>query len=445
MTALVAGLGLFAGAAVAAPSVPSDDDIAAVDAAADDTAAQITALEAELAGNQAAYDAAQLDAAVAAEDYNAAVVALDDAEAEQEAADQAADEAQVELDAASVAMAELAMASYRSGGDLAQLSSLLSADGLEDALEEAATYQVLGTSTAATEQRYAEAEVAATVANDRAADAVVERTAAAADLEDAKAEADATAAEATEILAANTSRHDELVVQLADLRQTSVEMEEQRQAAAEQARLDAENDAAAAAVGVAEPAAVEQDQSASPEPSEDAAEPTSEAAPSSRPTQDPTPEATTTTSRPTQDPKPSTTTTTKPKPKPKPPTAPPSTSANAAALAWAKTQLGKPYVYGAAGPNSYDCSGLTMMAYANAGITISRTSKSQYYSGDLVPVGQMKPGDLFFYSSNGSPSGIYHVAIYAGNGMRLHAPSAGKNVELVSMWWPNVLPYAVRP
>lgn len=86
-----------------------------------------------------------------------------------------------------------------------------------------------------------------------------------------------------------------------------------------------------------------------------------------------------------------------------------------------------------------------MMAYRNAGISIPRTSGSQYYAGDRVPIGQMKPGDLFFYSGNGSPSGIYHVAIYAGNGMRLHAPSPGKTVELVPMWWPDVLDYAVRP
>lgn len=446
-TALVAGFGLFAGTAIASPTVPSDDDIASVDAAADDTAARIAALESELAASRAAYDAAAIEAAVAAEDYNEAVVALEAAEAEKKATATEAATARAELDEASAALAELAMASYRSGGDLAQLGALLSADGLEDALAQATTFQVLGTSSADAEQRYTEAEVAAQVADERAADAVADADAAAQELEEASQAADAAAAEAAGILQANETRHAGLVTELAELRQTSVEMEEARQQAAEEERLAQENAAAAAALGV-EGAAADGAGQAAEDATEEAAadEPAQESQPTQAPPADePTAEPTTpepTTPAPTT-PAP---TTSKPKPPPSsPPPAPPSSSANAAALAWAKTQLGKPYVYGAAGPNSYDCSGLTMQAYRHAGISIPRTSASQYYAGDLVPVGQMKPGDLFFYSDNGSPSGIYHVAIYAGNGMRLHAPSPGKYVELVPMWWPNVLDYAVRP
>ncbi|WP_156251559.1 NlpC/P60 family protein [Pseudactinotalea terrae] len=442
--ALTAGFSLFASGALAAPTVPTDDDIAAVDAAADDAASQIAALEAELATNRAAYDAATIEAQIAAESYNAALVALEDAEREQTDAAAEVAAAETELDAASAAMAELAMASYRSGGDLAQLGSLLSADGLEDALAEATTYQVLGTSTAAAEQRYADAVVASDVANDRAAEAVTERAEAAGRLEEASAAADQAAADAAAILGSNEARQGALIAELAALRQTSVEMEQQRQEAAEAARIQAENEAAAAALGVEAPA----DTPAAPEATEAPATPAPTQAPTTQaPTQAPTTTAPTT--APTQAPAPPAPTTpppttTKP-PVTTPPPAPPSTSANAAALAWARTQLGKPYIWGAAGPSGYDCSGLTMMAYANAGISIPRTSGAQYYAGDLVPVGQMKPGDLIFYSDNGSPSGIYHVAIYAGNGMRLHAPSEGKNVELVPMWWSNVLPYAARP
>ena len=108
-------------------------------------------------------------------------------------------------------------------------------------------------------------------------------------------------------------------------------------------------------------------------------------------------------------------------------------------------QLGKPYVWGAQGPNGFDCSGLTMRAYQNAGVNLPRTTQAQYAAVSHVPVGQMRAGDLIFYSSNGAPSGIYHVAIYAGNGMRVHAPQPGQTVEHVPMWWPNVLPYAGRP
>jgi len=101
-------------------------------------------------------------------------------------------------------------------------------------------------------------------------------------------------------------------------------------------------------------------------------------------------------------------------------------------------------VWGAAGPDSYDCSGLTMAAFKRAGVNLPRNSAAQYNVGTKVPVKEMQAGDLFFYSNNGSPSGIYHVAIYAGGGMRVHAPSPGKTVEHVPMYWTNVLPMAVR-
>ena len=108
------------------------------------------------------------------------------------------------------------------------------------------------------------------------------------------------------------------------------------------------------------------------------------------------------------------------------------------------TQIGKPYIWGATGPNGYDCSGLTMRAFQNAGVNLPRTTGAQYAATSRVPVGDMRPGDLIFYSRNGSASGIYHVAIYAGNGMRVHAPSPGSSVEHVPIWWSNVLPYAGR-
>jgi cell wall-associated NlpC family hydrolase len=443
-TALTAGFSLFASGALASPTVPTDDDIAAVDSAAADTASQIAALEAELATNRAAYDAATIEAQIAAESYNAALVALEDAEREQADAEAQVVAAETELDAASAAMAELAMASYRSGGGLAQLGSLLSADGLEDALAEATTYQVLGTSTAAAEERYEDAVVASDVASERAAEAVTERAEAATALEEASETAEQAAADAAAILGANEARQGALIAELAALRQTSVEMEQQRQEALEAARVQAANEAAAAALGVETPAAPAGEQAAEPTQAPTTTAPTQ--APSTQaPTQAPTTAAPTQAPPPPAPTTPAPTTTTPKPPVTTPPPAPPSSNANAAALAWARTQLGKPYVYGASGPSSYDCSGLTMMAYRNAGITIPRNSAAQYYAGDRVPVGQMQPGDLFFYSDNGGPSGIYHVAIYAGNGMRLHAPSQGKNVELVPMWWPNVLSYAVRP
>ncbi|NUU24374.1 MAG: hypothetical protein HOV68_23160 [Streptomycetaceae bacterium] len=95
-----------------------------------------------------------------------------------------------------------------------------------------------------------------------------------------------------------------------------------------------------------------------------------------------------------------------------------------AAVAAAAAQLGKPYVYGATGPSSFDCSGLTGYAWKQAGVSLPRTSQSQASAGRSVPVDQIQPGDLVIYYS-----GMSHVAIYAGGGQIIHAPKPGTTVR----------------
>jgi cell wall-associated NlpC family hydrolase len=114
------------------------------------------------------------------------------------------------------------------------------------------------------------------------------------------------------------------------------------------------------------------------------------------------------------------------------------------AITWARTQIGKPYAWGGAGPNSYDCSGLTMRAFEQAGRQLPRVTRDQWKATTRVSIDDMRPGDLLFWSSNGQPSGIYHVAIYTGEGMRLHAPSTGLKVEEVAVWKGNLLPFGGR-
>ncbi len=114
------------------------------------------------------------------------------------------------------------------------------------------------------------------------------------------------------------------------------------------------------------------------------------------------------------------------------------------ALTFALAQVGKPYVWGATGPDAYDCSGLTMASYLAAGINIGRTSRTQYTNTARVALANLQPGDLVFYSSDGTAAGIYHVAMYTGNGMRVHAPSPGKFVEHVKMYYGNIMPYGGR-
>jgi cell wall-associated NlpC family hydrolase len=104
--------------------------------------------------------------------------------------------------------------------------------------------------------------------------------------------------------------------------------------------------------------------------------------------------------------------------------------AAATAISFALGQLGKPYQWGAAGPNAYDCSGLVYAAYAAAGVRIARTTFQWYLDGPQVPLSQIEPGDLLFSAgSDGTPANPGHVVMYLGGGQVIQAPQAGQNVQ----------------
>jgi cell wall-associated NlpC family hydrolase len=123
----------------------------------------------------------------------------------------------------------------------------------------------------------------------------------------------------------------------------------------------------------------------------------------------------------------------------------------AQAIAYARAQLGEPYAFGGAGPSSWDCSGLTKMSYASAGVYIGTHSVSNQYAtmrgqGRLVSIGSLAPGDLLFYSSGGSTSGgFYHVTMYIGGGQMIEAPRPGVSVRIVAVRYGDLVPYAGRP
>ena len=105
------------------------------------------------------------------------------------------------------------------------------------------------------------------------------------------------------------------------------------------------------------------------------------------------------------------------------------------ALSAARTQIGKPYEWGATGPGSFDCSGLTGWAYAQAGIGLPRTSREQWFVGHHVGLADLQPGDLLFWATDPTnPATIHHVAIYAGNGYMIAAPHTGANVQLQKVY-----------
>jgi len=113
---------------------------------------------------------------------------------------------------------------------------------------------------------------------------------------------------------------------------------------------------------------------------------------------------------------------------------------------WALTQLGKPYQWGGAGPDTYDCSGLTMVAWAHAGVQLAHWTGYQWQSGPHVPLNDLRRGDLLFFATNTSdPNTIHHVGIYIGNGMMVDAPYTGAFVRIDGMYSPGGLIGAVRP
>lgn len=103
------------------------------------------------------------------------------------------------------------------------------------------------------------------------------------------------------------------------------------------------------------------------------------------------------------------------------------------AVELASHEAGDPYVYGAAGPDAFDCSGLTMYVYAQLGVSLPHSSAAQ--AAMAQPVSDPQPGDLVFFTDGGS---VYHVAIYAGDGMIWHAPHSGTVVSLEPIWTSSV-------
>ncbi|MYZ38215.1 MULTISPECIES: C40 family peptidase, partial [unclassified Streptomyces] len=106
----------------------------------------------------------------------------------------------------------------------------------------------------------------------------------------------------------------------------------------------------------------------------------------------------------------------------------------AAAVAFAYGALGKPYVWGATGPGSFDCSGLTQAAWRAAGVSLPRTTYTQINAGQRVTRDRLAPGDLVFFFS-----GVSHVGIYVGGGQMIHAPRPGSAVRLAPI---DQMPFA---
>jgi cell wall-associated NlpC family hydrolase len=131
-----------------------------------------------------------------------------------------------------------------------------------------------------------------------------------------------------------------------------------------------------------------------------------------------------------------------PAPVPEIPVAP-ATGAAAAVIAFAMQQLGEPYGWGAAGPSSWDCSGLTMRAWEVAGVVLPHYAGAQYGRSRAISMSAIQPGDLLFWGSE--PMSASHVAIYLGNESYIHAPRPGRDVEIRTFDYWIKPKFAARP
>ena len=121
------------------------------------------------------------------------------------------------------------------------------------------------------------------------------------------------------------------------------------------------------------------------------------------------------------------------------PPAPPASGRGAQAVAFARAQLGKPYVFAAAGPNAYDCSGLTMAAWRSAGVSMDHYSGSQATHFPKVGWDQLQPGDIVVFYAD-----FHHVGLYIGGGQMIHAPKTGDVVKIAPAWRTE-FQFGVRP
>lgn len=449
--AVVAALALVAGVLGGSASWadPVDDqDVADANAAVDDAASAVARIEVELALGQSKLDAAWQAVGVAGEAYTQATVDADAARAasreattKAKAAEQAAEQARAEL-------AGIALEAYRSGGSMDAVGALLSSDGIDDLVARSDAIERLGSRADRALQRFQAADVVAGTLQAHAAAAAQDAQDAADRAQQSLEEAQHAQAEAEKTVSDVQAQRETLITRLAQARQVSVEVERQRQAqldADRQARQEAAARAQRETPTSATPSSGTGSTARPTTPTTSgptSAPPTSTPDPGSSPTSGATPPAPPPTQPPAQ-----------------PPTAPTpdpyglgtgsqrgSAGQGQAAVDWAVARVGTPYVYGAAGPDSYDCSGLTMRAWQAAGVSLYRTSRDQYRQVRKISYDDLRPGDLVFWGTDPSnPGSVYHVAMYIGGGQIVEAPRPGLTVRVTAMRWSGTMPYAGRP
>ena len=453
------GHGVVATAVVAlactlAPSVLADpvdqSDIDRSKASERSTSTSIASLEAQLAQESSNLEDAQIKAQVANEDYLTAVDELNTATKDAQTAQTNADAAASSTATARSDLGSIVVQTYQeSGNPLDPLTPYLTSESLADLADADVALTRAGEKNNAKVQNVEALEAVATSMQTIADQKVTAKEAAKTSAATAKSDAEAAANDAQNAVTTTRTNRQNLIVQLAAQRNTTVELETKYQNQVEAERKAREEAAAqAAAKAASEKAAADlaqkQAEQAAAQPQESAPAPQEQ---SSQPSPSPQSSAQepATTSQPEPEAAEEEEAAPAPAPAPEPAPAPShSGSAASTAINAAMGYLGTPYVWAGESAAGLDCSGLTMVSYAAAGVELTHSSRVQYGEGSLVPLDAAQPGDLVFWSSDGSQSGIYHVAIYLGDDMMIEAPTFGMTVRVTSMRYSGIMPYAVR-
>ena len=426
MRASATTAGLAVAASLLVPGALADpvsqDDINRSKSAEASTSASIADLETQLSQLSADSDVAAVNAQAANEDYLEAKADLDTATAEADEAQKSADDAAAKTASARSELGAAVVQTYQEGGDaLSALQPYLTSESLADLADADVALTRAGEKADAQVQSVEALQAVAETMQGIADQKQSEKQAAADTAASAKASADSAASAAASAVSSAQTKRQGLIAQLAAQRNTTVELETQYQEQLDAQRKAAEEAAAkAAAEKAAQEAAAQQAaaQAAAQAQAQAAAQAAAQQAAAQAAAQQ----------------------------QAAAPSAPAASSGRgASAVAAAKTFLGVPYVWGGESYNGVDCSGLVMLSYRQVGVSLYHSSRVQYGQGTKVPLSQMQPGDLIFWSKNGTQPGIYHVAMYVGDGQMIEAPNFNMVVRITSVRYSKIMPYAVRP
>ena len=410
---------------------------------------RIAQLESAIARNRVKVDEAQLHYAQTAEDFAEATDALNAATAEASESAKKAQAAKREADAAKAKLGRLAVAMYRQNSSgLSDLAAITESDAFRDAaLKEAAT-DALGNQADSQTQGLMALQNVAEVLRDKANRAAKAKKDAATSLATTEKTARAQAQDALDELKKLESQREKIIVELAREREVTIAEEKARQEKVEQERQAAlaaaaqrkrqEQEALAAQQAAARAAQQAAEQKAREQAAKAQADRQARQAAASGHSPQATSQPSVVPSQPTTSPAPTSQ-----------PAAPPSSAASGgygpALLEWAKTKTGIPYVWGGTGPDGYDCSGLVYAGMKELGKGVQRSAAAQYNAYANVPFSEKQPGDLVFWSNNGTGSGVYHVAIYSGGDTILMAPKPGSSVGIFNFYNQNkIMPFVAR-